>query len=262
MRPKPSKQATLVHGKAMGAGAQSLRLPCKSINIPEVFSEPEGKDPFSSLTSHSVGKRLVEKLISNKVFVQGRIDSSHDDDVDSVALNGTTDAHRQPGRLLQLRDAIPGHVPINADGQRLDYYMKRPPFSDKQLYSGKYDTGERQPCKWFHLANVCHYQDLCAFDHSDISTQVRKVLEYTVKRKPCNMGSECRRIDCIYGHVCQDTRCITDGLETCGMKRFHGMDKDFARWVKGKYAPEFPTGVTKEAPAEDGGNATLESSWF
>lgn len=140
--------------------------------------------------------------------------------------------------------------------------MKRPLFVAQQAYSKKYNTGELQPCKWFHLANVCHYQDLCAFDHSDISTQVRKVLENTVRRKPCNMGSECRRIDCIYGHVCQDTRCITDGLETCGMRRFHGMDKDFARWVKGKHAPEFPTGVTKEALAEDGVDATVESSWF
>jgi len=81
----------------MGAGAKSLRLSYKSISIPEVFSEPEGKDLFSSLTSHSVGKRLVEKLISNKVSFEDHVATSCDDDVDSTASDGTTDAYRRTG---------------------------------------------------------------------------------------------------------------------------------------------------------------------
>jgi hypothetical protein len=245
------KKVTLVQGKGMGAGAEYVPLPCGSISIPEIFSKPSGQDTFLSLTSHSIGKQLVKKLIRDKTFCEDDlrgpqdVASSCNTDIGSTASNGATDTHRQPVQLPRLLYAVPGHVPVNINGQRLDYYTQRPSPADRQAYFDKYTNSELQPCKWFHLANACHFQGACTFDHSEVSYQVHKVIEYMVRRKPCNMGSDCRRIDCINGHICQDTRCSNDGLETCSMKRFHAVEPEFASWSMGKHASEFPTGFTK-----------------
>ncbi|KAG9188948.1 hypothetical protein G6011_05816 [Alternaria panax] len=91
---------------------------------------------------------------------------------------------------------------------------------------------------------------------------VLKAFRYSVKRTPCARGSDCPLIDCIYGHVCQETNCLKDDPKPCRMRRFHGVDLAFASWVKGKHAPEFPTGGPVQVPGEYAEEVPAESFWF
>jgi hypothetical protein len=223
----------------MGAGASFVSLTCGVISIPEVFSKPADQDLFMSLTSRSAEKHIMTAMINDKVSCKdGHCGLPHattnsEDTRKKIVSRPFAYIPRQPESLLQVHEAIPGHIPVNAKGQRLDYYTQRPSTSDWQAYLRKIGSDE-QPCRWFHLAKVCHFRDDCSYDHSAISFQVLEAFRYTVKRIPCHLGSYCRMIDCIYGHVCQEPNCITEDLESCRMRRFHGVDLAFASWIRGQ----------------------------
>jgi len=263
-----SKKVTLVQGDGMGAGAKFVPLPCDFISIPNIFDKPAGKDPFSSLTSDSMRKRFVEKLISvdasykNESHDLSYVDTHYDCDVEPTTPNYTTDAHRQELRLPYLRDAKRGHVPVNETGHRLDYHMELPSPADRQAYAEKFGSGA-PPCRSFHLGKgKCRFGSNCSFDHSQISSQICKVVKYMTKRNPCAMGSGCHRADCMYGHVCQDTKCLSDELDSCSMRKFHGVSFGPVIWVPDDFAPRIPAGGATGVLAEEGEGATVKSSWY
>ena len=243
-----SKKVTLVQGNRMGAGVKFVPLPCGSISIPHIFDKPAGKDPFSSLTSHSMRKRFVEKLINVEASCKdeshgfSHLDTHYNCDIDPTTPNDTTDAYRQEGRLPYLQDAKRGHVPVNETGHRLDYHMELPSPADRQAYAEKFGSGA-PPCRLFHLGKKrCRFGSSCSFDHSEVSSQVYMVVKYMTKRNPCAMGSDCHRADCMYGHVCQDTKCLSDDLDSCSMRRFHWGSFGPLMWVPGDFAPRIPAG--------------------
>lgn len=251
----------------MGAGARFFSLTCAVISIPEVFREPAEQDLFLSLTSRSAEKHIITAIVSDKASCKdGHCGLPHtttnpNDMSKKIVTQLSTNASRKPGSLSLVHEAIAGHIPVNAKGQRLDYYTKRPSTSDWQAYLQEIGNGD-QPCRWFHLAKVCHFRDSCSHDHSAISAQVLETLRYTIRRIPCDRGSHYRLIDCIYGHVCQEPDCITDDLKSCSMRRFHALDLAFASWNRGRHAPEFPTGGPTQLPENDVEEASAESFWF
>ena len=125
----------------MGAGAVFVPLPCDSISISKIFEKPAGKDPLASLTSHSMRKRFIEKLISVEVPCKDEshglsyLDTHYICDIEPTVSNDTTDAHRQKARLPYRQDAKRGHVPVNETGHRLDYHMELPSPADRQAYA-------------------------------------------------------------------------------------------------------------------------------
>ena len=252
----------------MGAGVKFVPLPCGSISIPDIFDKPAGKDPFSSLASRSVRKRFLEKLISVEASCKDEshglsyLDTHYNCDIEPTVSNDTTDAHCQKARLPYLQDAKPGHVPVNETGHRLDYHMELPSPADRQAYAEKFGSGT-PPCRLFHLGKgKCRFGSNCSFDHSAISSQIYMVFRYMTKRNPCAMGSDCHRADCMYGHVCQDTKCLIDELDSCSMRKFHGVSFGPVMWVPGDFAPRIPAGGGKGFLAEEGEGAIVESSWY
>jgi len=261
-----SKKVTLVHGNGMGAGANLVPLPCDSISIPEIFDKPAGKDSFSSLAPHSIRKRYLEKLISDKAAYNDDLRSPQyvnprgNGSVQYAASNATTHVLRQSGQLPRRCDAPAHHVPINNRGQRVDYHMSRPSPADKQTFTEKFGSGVR-PCTDFHLRGVCGFGDDCFFSHSEISAQIRKVITYMVKRSPCSIGCACRRIDCIYGHVCQDTRCLSEYSDSCSMREFHGVIPWPVTWVGGESAPPSSTVDAEETMPKEGDVTVAGPFW-
>jgi len=251
----------------MGAGARFFSLTCAVISILEVFRKPTEQDLFLSLTSRSTEKHMITAIVSDKASCKDghcglpHITTNPDDMRKKSVSKSSTHIFRKPASLPQVHEAIPGHVPVNAKGQRLDYYTQSPSAGDWQAYLRKIGNGD-QPCRWFHLAKVCHFRDGCSHDHSAISAQVLETFRYTSKRIPCDRGSHCLLIDCVYGHVCQEPDCITDDLKSCSMRRFHAVDLAFAPWRRSRHAPEFPTGGPTQLPEDDVEEAPAESFWF
>ena len=220
----------------MGAGAKFIPLKCAVVSIPEVFSKPLEQDVFLSLTSRSAEKHIITTIVSDKVSRQDshcerpHTTTNFDDMCKKIVPRSFTNIPDQPGSLPQVYEAIPGRIPVNAKGQRLDYYTQMPSTSDWQHWQDymRMIGKDVKPCRSFHLTNGCRFRDDCCYGHCTISAQILEAFRYTVKRIPCSKGSHCPVVDCIYGHVCQKPNCITDDLESCSMRKFHGVDLAFA----------------------------------
>ncbi|EUC43835.1 hypothetical protein COCMIDRAFT_99779 [Bipolaris oryzae ATCC 44560] len=102
------------------------------------------------------------------------------------------------------KEFVPGFVPVNKNLQRLDPHYPQPSAQDWKVYNTHFHKAK--PCNAFHLEGSCTSYD-CKFDHSELDAQVRRVLEYVVKRTPCPRKSGCRREHCIFGHLCQKEDC-------------------------------------------------------
>lgn len=129
-----------------------------------------------------------------------------------------------------------GHVPLNQAGERLDLDVRRPTAAETQAYSILYGHRPR-PCYHFHLRNDCNFFDACIFDHAEVTPEVLPVLRYMAKRVPCRSGSQCRRLDCIFGHTCLNEKCLLEDRDNCSMKRFHGIDPVVALWSQRSSLP-------------------------
>jgi len=113
---------------------------------------------------------------------------------------------------------IPGFIPVNKSLKRLDPYMPNPSQQEWKKYNTLFH--QSKPCNALHLQGVCTTFP-CPFDHSPLDASTKRVLEYVVKCNPCPQKGECRKDDCIYGHVCQKDGCTTQsgqGIKGCRFK--------------------------------------------
>jgi hypothetical protein len=129
-----------------------------------------------------------------------------------------------------------GHVPLNQAAERLDPDVRRPTAAETQAYSFRYGHRPR-PCYHFHLRDGCNYHDACLYDHNEVPSEILPVVRYMAKRVPCRNGSQCRRLDCIFGHICRNEKCLLENLENCSMKQFHGIDPVVAQWSQKSSLP-------------------------
>ncbi|KAF2830525.1 hypothetical protein CC86DRAFT_402560 [Ophiobolus disseminans] len=157
-----------------------------------------------------------------------------------------------PGVLPEASHALPGHIPVNKDGERLDYCIKKPTAACRQAYND-YVSTNKNPCLRFHIAGTCNLGESCKYDHSEICDNVAWFLRYLARRKRCRWGSACRRLDCMYGHVCQDTRCKSQVIENCSFRKYHDVDFTVASWVK--------VGEAEECSDEEK-DTPVQSFWF
>lgn len=136
---------------------------------------------------------------------------------------------RLPGTYPAYEKGHAGDIPINEQGQRLDFAMKFPPKHAREAFHTR--TGKAL-CISHHLTGVCSKGDTCRYDHSELDSSTFRVFRYMTKTTPCSHGSECQRVDCVYGHVCQDTRCLEELREKCPLAAFHGVNPQVAAWTK------------------------------
>ncbi|KAF2084907.1 C-x8-C-x5-C-x3-H type zinc finger protein [Saccharata proteae CBS 121410] len=121
-----------------------------------------------------------------------------------------------------------GKIPINKNGERLDFYIPEPSKSDFAAYNAR--ASEKKLCNKYYLEGTCADPE-CAYDHSPISPELLKVLKVIVMNYPCSKGSACRSRSCIKGHVCQKESC--NGQKHCKLGyRLHGIDKRVVEWVE------------------------------
>jgi hypothetical protein len=124
---------------------------------------------------------------------------------------------------------IPGLIPLNGNGARLDLYIQVP---TKEQWT-VYDTRSKiqKLCNAFYMRHKCE-KDSCKFDHKPLEPDAYYCLQYLLKEWPCKKGGRCRRLDCISGHVCQKKGCQGSALG-CKLKPdLHRVDCKVAEWVK------------------------------
>ncbi|KAH7114862.1 hypothetical protein EDB81DRAFT_821227, partial [Dactylonectria macrodidyma] len=105
-------------------------------------------------------------------------------------------------------DIPTGFVAININGDRLDPYIPTP--SSNTLKRFKAISGPTKLCNKKHLSDSC-FDENCEYDHTPIPGYLKPVLELMARTMPCPQRGACRKLNCIYGHVCQKADCRRRG---------------------------------------------------
>jgi hypothetical protein len=138
---------------------------------------------------------------------------------------------RVVGRLPIPKDAVAGHIPVNKDGERVDFFVQKRPKQEIDNFCKKYGPGNPWPCRGYHLVGKCRWEGSCRFSHIAVSNKELEVMRYHAKQTACRAGSKCRQLHCSYGHICQKWECSSANLPPCALKRFHMVDPKVAKWV-------------------------------
>jgi hypothetical protein len=95
---------------------------------------------------------------------------------------------------------VPGFIPLNKDGNRLDVHLRAPTTEEWKAYNTRFANSK--PCNAFHLLRSCT-TFACPYDHDPVDADVKEVLKYVLRGNPCPRKGKCRRSECVLGHVCQ-----------------------------------------------------------
>ncbi|KAH9864118.1 hypothetical protein J1614_010052 [Plenodomus biglobosus] len=140
-----------------------------------------------------------------------------------------------------------GFIPVNAQNQRLDAYIRPPTDQEFSVYQGRFH--QRKPCNSFHLQQSCTDFN-CKFDHSALDPASRHVLSYYLKCTACPRKGDCRLDDCYHGHICQREGC-TGQMKGCKMKDLHGIDPRMEGMVPAETREKKVSNVVVEEPLID-----------
>ena len=135
------------------------------------------------------------------------------------------------GRLPTYKDAVAGHVPVNKDGERVDFFIQKQSKAEVDKFDQVHRSGKPWPCRWYHLVGKCWFEGSCQFSHTSLSNKELAVFRYHAKLTACRGGSRCRKLHCPYGHICQKWECSCANPRPCSLKRFHMVDPKVAKWV-------------------------------
>jgi len=168
--------------------------------------------------------------------------------------------------LPQASDIPAKQIAINASGHRLDSYISPPTSEDFEAFKKR--TAKQKLCNNYHVNGHCPLKASdCPFDHKPASPGVINALKQIVFSNPCPRKGNCRRTNCLYGHVCQWADCgYRGGKGRCKFSRnTHGEDLNVAEYVEGEQAPPskkrtpaFEHGSGASTPAE---GSTSGSGW-
>ncbi|CAO2655923.1 Nn.00g047260.m01.CDS01 [Neocucurbitaria sp. VM-36] len=151
---------------------------------------------------------------------------------------------------------IPGRIPINAVGHRLDTHNIPPTGAQWTLYKAR--NSKKRLCTAFHLARACPMLGACHYDHTPISSDVYHCLQYTLKEYPCRRKGGCRQLDCFAGHICQRRACAQGRSAVCKFKdEVHCLDMKLVNWVE----PETNTPRAEEHRDDKESSKTSMESW-
>ena len=114
---------------------------------------------------------------------------------------------------------------VNVDGKRVD--PKLEDVDPEVVESMTRRLQEKRFCFPFHLQGTCCSIDQgepCDFRHEPrLTPQELLFLERNARRSVCTYGSDCRKVNCRFGHNCPYEPGCPKGV-LCPFQKFHGMD--------------------------------------
>ncbi|KAH7303607.1 hypothetical protein B0I35DRAFT_455137 [Stachybotrys elegans] len=129
-----------------------------------------------------------------------------DDNRRTVSRESTGGDGKNNVQLLPTSSSIPaGKIALNSSKHRLDAYI--PPPTTEIISRFKIRSDQHKLCNKKHIGGYCAEDSSCEFDHSAPPAELLPALEGLSRSMPCPRRGACRRIDCVYGHVCQKMDC-------------------------------------------------------
>ncbi|KAF1356314.1 hypothetical protein BDV97DRAFT_4773 [Delphinella strobiligena] len=122
-------------------------------------------------------------------------------------------------------------IPLNQDGNRLDFYLKPPTAEQWNAYTQRAKI--HKMCNDYQLTGHCNNGLQCHYDHSPLEPHLKHVLKLIVHDYPCGRRGACRVKGCNLGHICYREGCHgSNGKGGCRLNRsMHGIDPNVADWV-------------------------------
>lgn len=135
--------------------------------------------------------------------------------------NGQRESNGLPGSSW---DSPQRTILLNINNQRVD--PPRPHFDAKSfdLFMAKYKT--KKLCHFHYLLGNC-YASKCSYTHqSQITPEELDILRFCTRRLQCSELTKCRKINCIYGHICPYEKAgfCSKGRE-CLFRAVHDVDR-------------------------------------
>ena len=135
-----------------------------------------------------------------------------------AARQGSIDEAKRTGNWqINKRDLL-----VNVDGKRLDPKLEDvdPEVVDSMVRR----LQEKRFCFPIHLQGTCDQGATCDFRHEPrLTPQELLFLERNARRSVCTYGSDCRKVNCRFGHHCPYEPGCPKGV-LCPFQKFHGMD--------------------------------------
>lgn len=116
-------------------------------------------------------------------------------------------------------------VLLNANDQRLDEKLPKPDASS--VFNLNRRIRESKVCNSFHLLGRCPNDKHCPYAHGDrLNPKEQLALRTKARERSCPMRSDCRDIDCFFGHQCpRDDNCT---FGDCYFDDLHDLDPHVA----------------------------------
>lgn len=201
---------------------------------------------------------------------QGSSDTIFTSNPDSDSMRGASAPMPPAPTQADYRNNLPrpeqipqGTVAVNKDGHRLDPYVD---YTAQDRADFTQRVARRKLCNQLHLNGECPNPTTCQFDHFPISDGVRNYLRSVTASQPCPRRGDCRRANCLGGHLCQKgSDCQRRGGKAwCKLPEpCHGIDLAVAQYDdaidRDQQAGREPTPTESEA---DGKSTSGESRSF
>lgn len=191
--------------------------------------QPEsGTDPkLKELTSPLVSRQAIIKedaVAKWQSAAGGRTDRAPTPQGSSLSTSPVKRVRLQQSKWQLAWGPTARAVLLNVNNERVDPKLQE---VEHEISENMLDRIEvRRFCVFYHLLGTCinHSKGrTCKYVHGpELSTPELVVLRGFVRQMPCDIGSGCRRVDCIYGHICPDQPGCSK--ERCSLRRFHGAD--------------------------------------
>jgi hypothetical protein len=248
------EKVTLIQGSTGNQGMDKPGL--KSVAFSKVFQNV--RNVGSAVPGKTLGRVLdfdawytLQKVTTIQVYMQiqlkvpwskqdggtrqGHMSNQIDSDTSNKATNEEFDHSNNQGIVTFARtpklpmQSIPGLIPINSSGERLNTFMSPPIRAQWTKFTESYQN--KKLCNHFYLSYSCT-QDACNLDHSPLGPDEYYTLQYASHGYACALRGKCRRLNCYSGHVCQNPACENGRVETFRMNvEIHTTNYGSAQWI-------------------------------
>ncbi|KAI8396339.1 hypothetical protein FOFC_20886 [Fusarium oxysporum] len=209
----------------LGMNVEELPGVFRYVPLTYAYSTPQSKTSVTNISTSSKGNAVCSLYMRGNCrygsgcrFSHGDSKTSSQNSTPSPPTVGTSTknfasdwrhgsthaANSNIECLPRKEDITDGFVAINADEDRLDAYL--PALDPEAVCRLKALSKVRHFCNNAQLYNSCENTN-CEYEHAPIDPELLPALEHLSRSVPCNRRGECRRANCVYGHVCQGADC-------------------------------------------------------
>ncbi|KAL5379282.1 hypothetical protein DPSP01_008555 [Paraphaeosphaeria sporulosa] len=210
--------------KSFQTGRQYGDLPFKSIRLPSLFRTRA----FSASTPLHAAQPAPGNGLRNGITFTGPALSYA---ARAGASDGSTVEPTPPSPVNTNNRSV---ILVNAKGERLDRFLKKPPqaaFTNFHVKKRELEaTGKRGPCNLHYLGSGCPMMaSKCQFWHDGFDNADISLLKWFMRIQPCDEGLRCRSVWCFYGHSCNVCK------PSCKFSsEMHGVERTGEREVPGE----------------------------